>query len=143
MKQKTSAEPEIPDEVQRRGATALTHIAEESGAEAKEGLTEVGQSGVKYIDGGPTPAHVAKAAQMRQAKARKARQRAEQNAPAEPIRGMTAAQVEEVRGRSYEKAPRMDPTLGDKTQAFVNWLFKNHPQDAYIRYYARDVWPTE
>jgi len=30
--------------------------------------------------------------------------------------------------------PKMDPNLGDATPAFVEWLFKYYPKDAYIRY---------
>ena len=30
--------------------------------------------------------------------------------------------------------PKMDPNLGDATPAFVEWLFKYYPKDAYVRY---------
>lgn len=33
----------------------------------------------------------------------------------------------------------MDPAMGDKTPAFVNWLYANHPEDAAKRYANRIV----
>lgn len=34
-------------------------------------------------------------------------------------------------------APELDPMLGDKTPAFVEWMRDYHPQDFAIRYAGR------
>lgn len=141
-----SSEPETPPEIASRRPVALTHIAAESGqASERPGLTTVGQSGRMHIDenvprGTPGLQRTAKA---RAAKAAKAAAAAAKAMPAEPIAGLKREEIEAIRGKTYPKAPKMDGTLGDRTPAFVNWLFKNHPQDAAVRYYARDIWPSE
>jgi len=141
-----SAEPEVPPEVAARRPIALTHIAaEDGGAQEQSGLTTVGQSGrapVHAPRGTMTP-NQARTAKARATKAKKAVAAAVQAIPAEPLAGLTRAQIDEIRGRTYPGAPKMDGELGDRTPAFVNWLYKNHPQDAAVRYYARDIWPTE
>jgi hypothetical protein len=137
--QQTSVTPEIPPEIQNRRPVALTHAAAEDGsAQPRDGLTDAGKSG--RINPGL-------ARYMEQKKAGKKGQTARQKADAlfasEPLRGMPAAAIEEVRGRTYDGAPEMDGNLGDRTPAFVNWLFKHHPKDAAIRYAYRSIWPTE
>ncbi len=44
-----------------------------------------------------------------------------------------------VKSKTYPDAPAMDPAMGDKTPAFVNWLRANHPEDAAKRYANRIV----
>lgn len=36
-----------------------------------------------------------------------------------------------------EGAPEQDPMLGDKTPAFVDWLYANRPEEAARRYQGR------
>jgi hypothetical protein len=74
--------------------------------------------------------------------ARKARNRAEEFAGGEPIAGIPDARVIEIKGINYPGAPKMDPELGDRTLAFVNWLWANKPEEAKVRYAYRDIWPT-
>lgn len=139
--QKTASDPEVPDTIARRRPIALTHIAAESGqAEERTGLTTIGQSGKRNINEG-LAAHNAQ--RKSRTKALKAKAAAEKAIPAEPLAGLTREQIEQFRSRSYTGAPKMDGMLGDRTPAFVNWLYKNHPKDAAVRYYARDIWPTE
>jgi len=52
--------------------------------------------------------------------------------------------LEEVKGDDCEavgidwaKAPALDPSAGDKTPAFVEWLQKNHPEEFARRYKNR------
>ena len=35
--------------------------------------------------------------------------------------------------------PAQDPTMGDKTPAYVEWMFKNKPEEAKKRYAGRKV----
>lgn len=44
-----------------------------------------------------------------------------------------------IKAKRYADAPPMDAAAGDKTPAFVNWLFDNHPEDASIRYAGRKI----
>lgn len=74
--------------------------------------------------------------------ASKARARAEQYAGGSPVKGLTPDQHAEIKNRAYEDAPAMDAELGDRTPAFVNWLWSNKPNDAKVRYAYRDIWPT-
>lgn len=37
----------------------------------------------------------------------------------------------------YPGSPAIDPAAGDKTPAFVDWLFEHHPDDAAERYVNR------
>jgi hypothetical protein len=73
---------------------------------------------------------------------KKAKVRAEAYAGGTPIRGLSVEQVNEIKGRGYEDAPKMEPELGDRTPAFVNWLWSRHPEDAKVRYAYRNIWPT-
>lgn len=41
--------------------------------------------------------------------------------------------------RTYPDAPKYEQGMGDKTPAFVDWLFANHPDDAERRYYGRKL----
>lgn len=75
--------------------------------------------------------------------ATQARTRAEAFAGGTPFKGLTTEQVAEIRGKSYDDAPTLDPELGDRTPAFVNWLWLRHPVDAKVRYGYRDIWPTK
>lgn len=45
----------------------------------------------------------------------------------------------DLKTRSYaeEGAPEMDPALGDKTPAFVDWMHTHHPEEAAKRYLGR------
>ena len=140
--QQAAVDPDIPSAIQKRGPVALTPIAAESthGARSVEGLTLPGASGKTTLNAG-LAAHNAK--RQANTKAKKAKAAAVAAMPANPLQGLTAAQIEEVRSRAYPKAPPMDPNLGDRTQAFVNWLFKQHPKDAAIRYAYREIYPTE
>jgi hypothetical protein len=74
--------------------------------------------------------------------ARKARTRAEAYVGGTPVMGLTPAEVATIKGRDYPEAPAMDVELGDRTVAFVNWLYAHHPADAKVRYAYRDIWPT-
>ena len=74
--------------------------------------------------------------------ARSARMRAEAFVGGTPHAGIDPAKVALIKGRNYPDAPAMDVELGDRTPAFVNWLFATHPEDAKIRYAYRDIWPT-
>jgi hypothetical protein len=141
--QAAETEPEIPSNIARRKPVALTPFAAEDGkAEPREGTTLVGASG-KVPDklNAGLKAHNAK--RKASSKAKTARQQAEKLMAGEPLKGMTAAEIDVIRSKSYEGAPAMDATLGDMTPKFVNWLFKNHPKDAAVRYAYRDIWPTE
>lgn len=72
----------------------------------------------------------------------KARQRAEAYAGGTPHRGLTTENVHAIKARTYEDAPALDPEMGDRTPAFVNWIWANCPQDAKVRYFPRNIWPT-
>jgi hypothetical protein len=74
--------------------------------------------------------------------AKKARTRAEVYAGGTPIAGLSVEQVNAIKGRGYPAAPKMDKELGDRTPAFVNWLWATHPADAKVRFAYRDIWPT-
>lgn len=76
------------------------------------------------------------------AAAKDARQRAEAFAGGSPHAGLTIAAVAEIKGQCYEAEPKMNPETGDRTEAFVNWLWATHPHHAKVRYAYRDVWPT-
>lgn len=76
------------------------------------------------------------------AAAKDARQRAEAFMGGEPLRGISVDAVATVRSRSWPDAPAMDPEIGQRTPAFVNWLWANHPKDAKIVYAYKDIWPT-
>ena len=113
--QKTN-EPEVPVELLNRRPIPLTPVAAESMGVDPRGRME---------------------------KIRRPAPPVNRPVSAEPLQGLTRAEIEAVRSRAYPGAPEMDGTLGDKTPDFVNWIYKNYPKDAAVRYYARDVWPTE
>ena len=139
--QKTETEPEIPSAIARRKPVALTPIAAEDGrAESREGTTLLGASGKGTINAG-LAAHIANRKASK--KIVNARKEAEKLMAGEPLKGMTSAEIDAIRGRKYDKAPAMDATMGDITPKFVNWIFANYPKDAVVRYVYRDIWPTE
>jgi hypothetical protein len=72
-----------------------------------------------------------------------ARKSAELYAGGTPLKGLTPEQTAEIKGRDYKDAPKMNPELGDRTPAFVNWLWANKPEDAKVRYAYRDIWPDK
>lgn len=45
--------------------------------------------------------------------------------------------VDPIKAKVYPDAPEMDPSQGDKTPEFVDWLYDNHPADAAKRYAGR------
>ena len=47
------------------------------------------------------------------------------------------APVDPNKSKEYPDAPPKNPDAGDKTPAFVNWLYENHPKDAELRYAGR------
>lgn len=71
-----------------------------------------------------------------------AKRAAELYAGGTPVMGMDALQVSALRGKSYPAGPKMESELGDRTPAFVNWLWAKHPAEAKVRYAYRDIWPT-
>jgi hypothetical protein len=126
--------PEVPPSVAARKPVALTQTAAESlGTKTYRSEQE----------DAPAVAVVAKAPKGKKPTKVTAKAVVVAKAPKgfkpspEPLKGLTAAQVNEVRARSYPDAPDMDPMLGDQTPAFKAWLLKNHPRDHEIRYYAR------
>jgi hypothetical protein len=52
----------------------------------------------------------------------------------EPI---SADETRRVRAKTYKAAPPMDPSLGDLTPAFCEWLLLNQTYDFVVRYSAR------
>lgn len=55
-----------------------------------------------------------------------------------PIPGNTKAAIaRKIMAENYKDAPQMDGTLGDRTPAFVEWLFLTHPAKAAVRYQGR------
>jgi len=52
------------------------------------------------------------------------------------------APVSAIRAKTYEGSPPLDPDAGDKTPAFVDWLYENHPEDANLRYQTRKTHRT-
>lgn len=54
-----------------------------------------------------------------------------------PLPRTVDAPVSKIKSKGYAGAPPMDPDMGDKTPAFVDWLYENHPEDAARRYYGR------
>lgn len=125
--------PDTPPEVLAKQAKsrALTpQTAELIGS--KEYLNDAGQ----IVGGGSGISAATRTA------AANARIAAETFMGGEPHRGLTVENVAVSRGKSYPDAPRMDPMLGDRTPAFVNWLWSNKPNEAKIRYAYRDIWPT-
>lgn len=76
------------------------------------------------------------------AAAKEARQRAEAFMGGEPLRGIPVETIAAVRANAWPDAPAMDPEIGQRTPAFVNWLWANHPKDAKIVYAYKDIWPT-
>lgn len=137
---KTNALPEIPDEIAQNKPRALTAYAAEE-LNAGEVLTEQGMAQIKR----PGASSASKATKTPPTKKNTAS--GKKNAvPApvseiihNPLAGMTAAQIDEVRSRQYTNAPEMDPSLGDLTPEFMKWLRKTHPKDAAIRYAYRGV----
>ena len=136
-----SVEPEIPPEVLARmnAKIALSQMAaEETGQPYNDKPLEAIKPPKKGIS-------VTKTGKIRKKPGRKPKgevpsveeQVEEYQEVSEPLKGMTKEQVEEVRGRNYPDAPKMDAMLGDWTPAFERWLWKMHPKDASIRYYAR------
>lgn len=124
-------DPEAPLEVQQRQAKAraLTpQTAELIGS--KEYQDDAG----RLID--------TNAVTKQNVAAKAARLRAESYAGGTPVAGLTPTKVAEIKGRDYPQAPKMDCELGDRTPAFVNWLWANKPADAKVRYAYRDIWPT-
>jgi hypothetical protein len=55
------------------------------------------------------------------------------------LKAMPKVAVDPIKSKTYPDAPAMDPAMGDKTPAFVNWLRANHPEDAAKRYANRIV----
>jgi hypothetical protein len=140
--QTAETEPEIPDEVARRKRVALTPVAaEEQGTVTREGATDYGAS--KSINAGLAAYNASRGSAGKTQNVRKAVEKfIFDTFKGEPLKGLNMAQVDEIRGRNYPKAPKMDATIGDMTPAFVNWLYANEPKDAAIRYAYRDILPT-
>jgi len=55
------------------------------------------------------------------------------------VKDVPASKVDPIKSKTYPDAPAMDPAAGDKTPAFVNWLYAHHPEDAAKRYANRIV----
>lgn len=55
------------------------------------------------------------------------------------VKDIPVSKVDPIKSKTYPDAPAMDPAMGDKTPAFVNWLYANHPEDAAKRYANRIV----
>jgi len=45
--------------------------------------------------------------------------------------------VDPIKTKTYAGAPPFEDGSGDKTPAFVDWLYENHPSDADLRYLNR------
>jgi hypothetical protein len=84
----------------------------------------------------------AKRKHLRTAAAQDARKRAEVFAGPTPLKGISEDVVAAIRSATFDDAPKQDPTLGFRTQAYVNWMWANHPHEAVILYAYRDIWPT-
>lgn len=93
-------------------------------------------------DSGKTVTIGASRATKADASARYARERAEAYAGGTPVIDIATKVVAAIKGRDYPSAPKMDIELGDRTPAFVNWLWATKPADAKVRYAYRDIWPT-
>jgi hypothetical protein len=127
--------PDTPPEVLARQSTSRALTPQTAALmDPKSRPVVMGEDG--KITDGYTQAVAANSA------AKKARQRAEAYAGGEPVRGISEAKVAELRGKAYPGAPKLDPELGDRTPAFVNWLWATKPADAKVRYAYRDIWPT-
>ena len=114
-------EPEIPEEILARKAIPLSPMAAEA----------LGMKPPKTM----TPA------QARMAKARAARGKKKYEVLENPSKGLTAAQIEEIRGRTYKGMPKGDPMLGDMDPKIIEW-FRQNPdaqirKDGAIRYFGR------
>lgn len=127
--------PDTPPEILAAQAKsrALTPATAEL-IQAKEYVNDAGRLVSTVASASPrTPSELA---------AQKARKLAEGYMGGEPLRGLSTEEHAKMRGKAYPGAPRMDLSLGDRTLAFVNWLWATHPADAKIRYAYRDIWPS-
>lgn len=132
---KDGTPPEIPDAVVRRPKTALTPYAAEEIRKENRGA-EVPILGEHGFTGGkakPKAAGKTKPKAMAGKPVYKLR--------ANPLQGMTSAQVDEVRGRTYPGMPKGDGQLGDLDPKIIDWLWEKHPADAEIRYAYRHPAP--
>lgn len=93
------------------------------------------QAELAALDGEP-----AKDPRIAQLEAENARLRTKLTPVAAPVAKLTAVMAGNdglLQQYMAEGAPAFEPESGDKTRAFVDWLYANHPDHAERRYFGR------
>jgi hypothetical protein len=126
---KTSAAPDIPDEIANKRPIALSPMAAETGD------AELPPAKGKLSAG--LAAYNAKKKAGKGGKKSANRALFEKLSLGEPRAGKTWKEIQEISGRSYPGMPKADPMLGDKDPRVKDWLIENQPEDAAVRYAYR------